>query len=80
MQLVNTKHFSDWKLEVAPTGQVSGSARLSEAADSPESHFTVKRDGDRFKGTGERTYNGVLNGQKTRCRVEYDALLKRLDI
>jgi hypothetical protein len=78
MQLVNTGHFTRWKLQIAGTGVV-GDSRLGKAPDAPDSRFEVTLDRDRFKGTGARTYNGTLDGKPQRCRVNYDALLRRID-
>jgi hypothetical protein len=79
MQLVNTSHFKDWTLKIK-AAQVVGDSKIGKAADAPDSHFEVSRDGDRFKGTGYRSYNGTAQGKPQRCKVSYDALLKRLDI
>ncbi|MFT3925410.1 MAG: hypothetical protein QM778_22925 [Myxococcales bacterium] len=78
MQLVNTAYFKEWTLKVMGS-QVVGESRLGKTPDSPDAHFEVTRDGDRFKGTGFRTYNGSFQGKPQRCKVSYDALLKRLD-
>lgn len=78
MQLVNTAYFKDWTLKVSGN-KVVGDSRIGKAADGPDAHFEVTKDGDRFKGTGYRSYNGSLNGKPQRCKVSYDALLKRLD-
>ncbi len=79
MDLVNTPHFSSWLLAVSPNGTLTGRARIGSAADGPEAHISVKLEGDRWTGTGGRSYKGTLNGKPTRCRVEYDALLRRID-
>jgi hypothetical protein len=79
MQLVNTAHFKDWTLTIRGT-QVTGQSKIGKAPDGPETHFDVVREGDRFKGTGERSYNGSVGGKAQRCTVSYDALLKRLDV
>ena len=80
MELTNNQHFKTWTLKVSGNNQVVGDSRMGTAADAPETHFDVKLDGDRFKGTGYRAYNGTLDGKKVRCRVNYDALLRRLDL
>jgi hypothetical protein len=80
MQLVNTKYFVDWTIQVTEK-EVLAESRIGTATDAPESHFEVRFDKDRFKGTGSRTYMGKDGqGKPQRCRVNYDALLKRLDI
>jgi hypothetical protein len=63
-----------------PSGQVIGDSKIGTSADAPDSHFEVVQDGPRFKGTGYRSYNGSLGGKPTRCKVSYDALLRRVDI
>jgi hypothetical protein len=81
MELTNNQHFKIWTLKVIGNSQVIADSKMGSAADAPDSHFDVKRDGDRFKGTGYRSYNGTgKDGKKTRCRVNYDALLRRLDL
>jgi hypothetical protein len=79
MQLVNTSHFKDWALKISGNAIV-GDSKIGKAADAPESHFEVTKDGDRFKGTGHRAYNGSFQGKPQRCKVTYDALIKRLDM
>lgn len=80
MELTNNPHFKTWTLKVIGNSQVIGDAKMGSAADAPDTHFDVKLDGDRFKGTGYRSYNGTVDGKKVRCRVNYDALLRRLDL
>jgi hypothetical protein len=79
MELVNTPHFKEWKLTVANNNGVVGVSRIGTSPDGPESHFDVKLAGDRFKGTGYRSYSSNVGGKRQRCRVNYDALLRRLD-
>jgi hypothetical protein len=79
MQLVNTPHFVKWSLRVAEEGTLSGSSQMGTASGAPESHFSATLDADRWKGAGARTYNGVYQGKPTRCRVDYDALIRRID-
>jgi hypothetical protein len=79
MQLVNTPHFSKWSLRASDDGTVSGSSRIGTSAGAPETHFAASLEGDRWKGNGARTYNGTLDGKPARCRVDYDAPLRRID-
>ncbi len=79
MELVNTSYFKTWTLQVATNKEVLGESRVSNATDAPESHFEAKWERDRFKGTGSRSYMGTVGGKAQRCRVNYDALLRRLD-
>ena len=78
MQLVNTAHFKDWTLKDSGN-DVLGESRMGTSAEAPDSHFEVRWEKDRFKGVGSRSYSGQLNGKPERCRVNYDALLRRLD-
>ena len=78
MELTNTPHFKEWTLKVVKDSVV-GSSRIGTTADGPESHFEAKLEGDRFKGTGSRSYNATVAGKRQRCQVNYDALLRRLD-
>ncbi len=78
MEVVNSEYFKEWTLKITDS-QVVGDSKIGSAAAAPESHFEVKREGDRFKGKGSRSYNGSLNGKAQRCSVTYDALLRRVD-
>jgi hypothetical protein len=80
MQLINNPHFAKWSLRVADEGTLTGSSKMGTTAGAPETHFSANLDGDRWKGAGARTYNSVFEGKPTRCRVDYDALLRRIDI
>jgi len=77
MEIVNSEYFKEWAVSVDTDGQIRGSSRIGTGADAPESSFSVKLDGDRFKGTGSRSYKSA--GKSARCRVDFDALLRRLD-
>lgn len=79
MQLVNTPHFVKWSLRVADEGTLLGDSKMGTAAGAPETHFSATLEEDRWKGTGSRSYNGVFEGKPTRCRVDYDVLLRRID-
>jgi hypothetical protein len=79
MQLINNPHFQKWSLRVADEGTLSGSSKMGTSTGAPETHFTAKLEGDRWKGAGARTYNGSFEGKPARCRVDYDALLRRID-
>ncbi len=78
MQLVNTQHFKDWQLAVQGES-IRGVSRIDSGANAPISSFEVTREGDRFKGKGSRSYQAKIKGKVTACRVDYDALIKRLD-
>jgi hypothetical protein len=80
MQLVNTPHFVKWSLRVMDDGTLLGDSKMGTAAGAPETHFSATLDDDRWKGTGSRSYNGVFEGKPTRCRVDYDVLVRRIDM
>ncbi len=79
MQLINNPHFVKWALTVEDGGKLEGSSKMGGSPTAPETHFEATLDGERWKGAGARTYNGTLEGKPTRCRVDYDALLRRID-
>jgi len=79
MELVNTPHFKTWALQVATDTALTGKSRMGTTPSAPDAQFTVTRDDDRWKGTGFRSYEGKLDGKPVRCRVDYDALLRRID-
>jgi hypothetical protein len=83
MQLVNSPWWPQWTLTVDASGLVSGDATLHNSRpgpDQPRSHFEVRLDGPRFTGTGWRSYQSTVDGQPRTCRVEFDALLRRIDL
>ncbi|MCB9598723.1 MAG: hypothetical protein H6719_38765 [Sandaracinaceae bacterium] len=77
MTLTNSEFWPQWTITVDAAGRVVGDATLAGASGptAPRNHFSTTRQGERFVGTGQRTYRA--NGQL--CRVEYDALLRRID-
>jgi hypothetical protein len=79
MQLINNPHFTKWGLRVTDEGTLLGESKMGTTPTSPETHFSATLDGDKWKGTGARTYQGTFEGKPTRCRVDYDALLRRID-
>ena len=81
MQLVNSPYWSAWDLSVRPDGVVVGRSTLdgAEGPNAPTNGFEVRRDGDRFTGRGARTYHATIDGERRRCTVTYDALLRRID-
>ncbi|MCA9606114.1 MAG: hypothetical protein KC619_10995 [Myxococcales bacterium] len=77
MTLTNSEFWPTWTITVDAANRVLGDATLagSSGPSAPRNHFSVSAQGDRFTGTGQRTYRA--NGRE--CRVEYDALLRRID-
>lgn len=78
MELVNTDYFKTWKLRVEGSDTIKGDSKVAGKGGA-ENHFEIKRDKNRFTGTGSRSYDAKVAGKLTRCRVNYDALLKRVD-
>lgn len=81
MQLTNSEYWPSWQLTVAD-GAVSGESRLagSSGANAPTNRFSVRPQGDRFTGRGTRTYTRTEGGRSVQCQVEFDALLRRIDM
>lgn len=82
MTLVNSQYWPRWNLVVDAQNQVIGDAVMEGSRpgpDQPRSHFEVRRDRNRFTGTGYRQYNATIDGVRQTCRVEFDALLRRID-
>jgi len=77
MTLENSEYWPVWQITVDAQNQVVGHATLAGAsgANAPTNHFEVRRQRDRFVGTGTRRYE--RGGRQ--CAVEYDALLRRID-
>ena len=80
MQLLSSKYWPTWKLEVAADNSVVGTANMMGAKDDSagSSRFELRIKKDRLQGMGARKYPGPANS-KTACTLNYDALLKQLD-
>jgi hypothetical protein len=83
MQLLNSKYWPTWTLNVTADNAIIGSANMSGAKDdrAGSSRFEIRerKDRGRYQGTGSRNYNATIDGKPTRCTLNYDALLKPLD-
>ncbi len=77
MTLPDSRYWPAWTITVGEGDEVIGDATLAGASgpSAPTNHFSVRLRGDRFVGTGTRRYR---RGEQA-CRVEYDALLRRID-
>ena len=71
MMLTNSEHWKEWSITVHANGLIVGQARVRNRS----ARFEVRRNGSRFTGTGHREYRS--NGSP--CRIEFDALLRRID-
>lgn len=80
MQLLSSKYWPTWKLEVGTDNSVVGTANMLGAKDDSggSSRFELRIKKDRLQGVGSRKYPGLAN-TKTTCTLNYDALLKMLD-
>lgn len=78
MHLTNSEYFPHWRITVNAQNHVLGHATLEGASgpNAPTNEFDVHLERGRFVGTGTRRYRA--NGRA--CAVEYDALLRRIDV
>ncbi len=74
MKLQNSQHWPEWQLDISADGTIRASARNGAL----EQSATMRPNGSRFTGRGFRTYDQTVRGQRRRCRMEYDALLRKL--
>ena len=81
MQLLNSPYWSEWRITISAQDAVIGESTMNgqRGASAPRNQFEVRRDRDRFTGTGTRTYSRTANGRTEQCSVTYDALLRRID-
>lgn len=80
MQLLNSKYWPTWTLTVDADNTIRASAFMNGAKDDKagSSSFELREKKDRYQGTGTRSYNAQVDGKTTRCKLNYDALLKPL--
>ncbi len=78
MQLLNSKYWPTWTLVVGADDSITGNAFMGGAKDDKNgsTRFELREKKDRFQGVGARTYPSTVNGQPTRCTLNYDVLLK----
>lgn len=74
MKLQNSQFWPEWQLNIASDGTIRATARNGAL----EQSATMRLNGSRFTGRGFRTYDQTVRGQRRRCRMEYDALLRKL--
>ncbi|MBX3247776.1 MAG: hypothetical protein KF901_11405 [Myxococcales bacterium] len=81
MNLLNSSYWPSWTLTVSPSNAVIGEARMrgQTGPSAGESRFELTFDRNKFTGQGTRSYDATVNGQRQRCRIGYDALLRKLD-
>lgn len=78
MTLPDSEYWPSWTITVDEERNVVGHATLagSSGANAPTNHFSVRLQGERFVGSGTRRYR---RGARS-CEVQYDALLRRIDL
>lgn len=81
MSLLNSSHWPTWELAVSSSNAVIGDARMrgQTGPNAGESHFELAHQGQRFTGRGTRSYDATVSGQRQRCRISYEALLRKID-
>lgn len=82
MSLVNSQYWPSWTLVVRRDGTVVGDATIrgGEGPNAAHSHFEIQRQGDHLRGRGFREYNRTIDGERRRCRNDFDVLVRRLDL
>ncbi len=82
MSLVNTEFWPRWMLTVRPDGTLVGEATMHnrQGPNVARSHFELRRNGSQLVGRGYREYWRTIDGERRRCRNDFDALLRRLDL
>jgi len=80
MRLLNSAFWPEWTLAIGTDGTITGVSHQAGVTgpERGENTFEVSHDGRKFVGRGSRSWTQTVNGQRTRCRVFYDALLRRL--
>lgn len=78
MKLMNNRYWPEWTITIRRDGTVIGSAEVS--GENRRADFEVRRRSGRFVGTGSRTYQSVVDGQRRTCTVRVDVLLRRFDV
>jgi hypothetical protein len=78
MQLLSSKYWPTWQLEVSLKDVITGNANMMGAKDDTNgsTRFEISAKKDRFQGVGARTYPSKVDGQPVRCTLNYDVLLK----
>lgn len=78
MKLSNNRYWPTWAITIRRDGTVLGAAQVP--GDGREAQFEVHRDSGRFVGTGSRSYQRTIDGERRRCTVHVDVLLRRFDV
>jgi hypothetical protein len=80
MSLMNSEHWPEWRITIPADDKVYGDAQQAKVTGPHrgEAHFELKVERGKFVGRGSRAWSQRVDGKMTRCRMAYDALLKRL--
>jgi hypothetical protein len=78
MKLINNRYWREWDITVRRGGVIVGESEVREQ--EREAHFEVRRRGGRFVGEGSRSYFSTVDGERRRCTVNVDVLLRRFDV
>lgn len=77
MELLNSKYWPSWTLKVVGNKQVFIESVVEQKKSTRESRFTLdKKKKGVLRGFGYREYDTVIDGQKKRCRVDMEAILR----
>jgi hypothetical protein len=81
MALPDSTYWPTWELGITPDGHIVGVSQQAgmTGPDRGDSHFDLTLQGEQFTGRGQRSYMSTVNGQRRRCTVEFDTLLRRID-
>ncbi len=75
LNIMNSQYWPRWTLTLREDGAVVGVSERDDASN----RFEVRRERDRFVGTGVRSYSRTQNGRRQLCEVRYEALLRQFD-
>ncbi len=80
MTLLNSSNWPAWKITIRGTDKVIGDAQQANVVGPHrgEAHFELQLARGKLVGRGSRAWTQRVDGEPTRCRMAFDALLKPL--
>jgi hypothetical protein len=80
MTLMNSEYWPEWTVRIPEGNKVYGDAQQAKVTGPHrgEAHFELELKRGKLVGRGSRAWSQRVNGEMTRCRMAYDALLKPL--
>lgn len=80
MRLMNSDHWPEWTITVPEDRKLYGDAQQAKVTGPHrgEAHFELELKRGKLVGRGSRAWTQRVNGEPTRCRMAFDALLKPL--